>query len=159
LFEDIMRQRLDRLGTSAGFVLSCNEEEAKLARLLQHLLRARPTCILIASTAASAGPEDVVGRAMLKAGCSIERFLASRAGQSAAARLQGRDPGSFRAGLLPFRQSQRGRFDSALDVGPLSHLRMRDRQSRGMAGCWRKSPDILKLYLWRTLERAAFTLA
>ena len=71
-----MRQRLDRLGTSAGFVLSCNEEEATLARSLQHLLRARPTCILIASTTAPAGPEDVVGRAMLKAGCSIERFLA-----------------------------------------------------------------------------------
>jgi molybdenum cofactor cytidylyltransferase len=32
--------------------------------------------VLIASTTAPAGPEDVVGRAMLKAGCSIERFLA-----------------------------------------------------------------------------------
>jgi molybdenum cofactor cytidylyltransferase len=59
LFENIMRQRLDRLGASAGFVLSCNEE-ATLARSLQHLLRARPTCILIASTTAPAGPEDVV---------------------------------------------------------------------------------------------------
>jgi len=76
LFDNIMRQRLDHLGTSAGFVLSSNEEEGALARSLQHLLRARPTCILIASTTAPAGPEDVVGRAMLKAGCSIERFLA-----------------------------------------------------------------------------------
>jgi len=76
LFENIMRQRLDRLGTNAGFVLSALEEEGALARSLQHLLRARPTCVLIASTTAPAGPDDVVGRAMLKAGCSIERFLA-----------------------------------------------------------------------------------
>ncbi len=76
LFENIMRQRLDRLGTNAGFVLSANEEEDAVARSLQHLLRARPTCVLVASTTAPAGPEDVVGRAMLKAGCTIERFLA-----------------------------------------------------------------------------------
>jgi len=31
---------------------------------------------MIASTTAPAGPEDVVGQAMLKAGCQIERFLA-----------------------------------------------------------------------------------
>ncbi|HMD49296.1 MAG TPA: molybdopterin-binding protein [Bryobacteraceae bacterium] len=76
LFDNIMRQRLDHVGTSAGFVLSANEEECALSRSLQHLLRARPTCVLIASTTAPAGPEDVVGRAMLKAGCTIERFLA-----------------------------------------------------------------------------------
>jgi len=76
LFENIMRQRLDRLGTNAGFVLSANEDDDAVARTLQHLLRARPTCVLIASTTAPAGPEDVVGRAMLKAGCTIERFLA-----------------------------------------------------------------------------------
>src|SRR5277367_6463381 len=76
LFENIMRQRLDNVGTSVGLVLSSNEEEAALARSLQHLLRARPTCVLIASTTAPAGPEDAVGRAMLRAGCSIERFLA-----------------------------------------------------------------------------------
>ena len=76
LFENIMRQRLEHAGTSAGFVLTANEEEGALARSLHHLLRARPTCVLIASTTAPAGPEDVVGRAMRKAGCSIERFLA-----------------------------------------------------------------------------------
>ena len=76
LFENIMRQRLDRLGTNAGFVLSALEEEGALTRSLQHLLRARPTCVLIASTTAPAGPEDAVGQAMLKAGCTIERFLA-----------------------------------------------------------------------------------
>jgi len=76
LFENIMRQRLDRLGANASFVLSALEDEAGVARALQHLLRAKPTCLLIASTTAPAGPEDVVGRAMLTAGCSIERFLA-----------------------------------------------------------------------------------
>ncbi len=76
LFENIMRQRLDRIGTTASFVLSSVEEEGAVARSLQHLLRAKPTTVLIASTTAPAGPDDVVGRAMARAGCSIERFLA-----------------------------------------------------------------------------------
>jgi len=71
-----MRQRLERLGTCATFVLAALEEEVAVARALQHLLRGRPTSILIASTTAPAGPEDVIGRAMLRAGCHIERFLA-----------------------------------------------------------------------------------
>jgi molybdenum cofactor cytidylyltransferase len=76
LFENIMRQRLDRIGASASFVLSSVEEESAVARSLQHLLRAKPTSVLIASTTAPAGPEDVIGRAMVRAGCHIERFLA-----------------------------------------------------------------------------------
>jgi molybdenum cofactor cytidylyltransferase len=76
LFDNIMRQRLERLGTSTSFVLACLEEEAVVARSLQHLLRAKPTTVLIASTTAPAGPDDVVGRAMVLAGCQIERFLA-----------------------------------------------------------------------------------
>jgi molybdenum cofactor cytidylyltransferase len=76
LFENIMRQRLDRIGTSASFILSSVEEEAAVARSLQHLLRARPTAVLIASTTAPAGPDDVIGRAMLRAGCHMERFMA-----------------------------------------------------------------------------------
>jgi molybdenum cofactor cytidylyltransferase len=76
LFENIMRQRLERMGTCATFVLASLEEEGAVARSLQHLLRGRPTTILIASTTAPAGPDDVVGRAMLRAGCQIERFLA-----------------------------------------------------------------------------------
>ena len=76
LFENIMRQRLERLGANANFVLSAVEEENSVARSLQHLLRAKPTCILIASTTAPAGPEDVIGRGMIAAGCQIERFLA-----------------------------------------------------------------------------------
>jgi hypothetical protein len=73
LFENIMRRRLDRIGTSASFVLSSAEEEGAVARSLQHLLRARPTAVLIASTTAPAGPDDVIGRAMVRAGCHIER--------------------------------------------------------------------------------------
>jgi molybdenum cofactor cytidylyltransferase len=76
LFENIMRQRLERLGTNASFMLASVEEEGSVARSLQHLLRAKPTCVLIASTTAPAGPADVVGRAMASAGCHIERFLA-----------------------------------------------------------------------------------
>jgi molybdenum cofactor cytidylyltransferase len=76
LFESIMRQRLDRIGACASFVLSSVEEEGAVARSLQHLLRAKPTTVLIASTTAPAGPDDVIGRAMVRAGCHIERFMA-----------------------------------------------------------------------------------
>ena len=76
LFENIMRQRLERLGASAAYVLTCVEEEAVVAKSLQHLLRLRPTTILIASTTAPAGPDDVIGRAMVEIGSHIERFLA-----------------------------------------------------------------------------------
>ena len=76
LFDSIMRQRLERLGTSTSFVLTAVEEEGAVAKSLQHLLRARPTAVLVASTTAPAGPDDVVGRAMLQAGCHLERFLA-----------------------------------------------------------------------------------
>src|SRR5580692_1384326 len=72
----MLRQRLDRIGVGASFVLSSVEEENAVARSLQHLLRAKPTVVLIASTTAPAGPDDVVGRAMVRAGCHIERFLA-----------------------------------------------------------------------------------
>jgi len=76
LFENITRQRLEHFKASANYVLSCVEEEMTVARGIQHLLRMRPTVLLIASTTAPAGPEDVVGRAMLRVGCHIERFLA-----------------------------------------------------------------------------------
>jgi molybdenum cofactor cytidylyltransferase len=76
LFEGVMRQRLERLGTSVSFAMACVEEEVPVARSLQHVLRARPTVVLIASTTAPAGPGDVIGRAMARAGCNLERFLA-----------------------------------------------------------------------------------
>jgi molybdenum cofactor cytidylyltransferase len=76
LFENIMRQRLERFGVSPNFVLACTEDENSVARCLQHLLRSKPCAILVASTTAPAGPEDVVGQAMVKVGAHVERFLA-----------------------------------------------------------------------------------
>jgi molybdenum cofactor cytidylyltransferase len=75
LFEHIMRQRLERFGVSAKLVLACVEEENAVARSLQHLLSSQVSVILIASTTAPAGPEDVVGRAMDSVGGQMERFL------------------------------------------------------------------------------------
>jgi len=76
LFENIMRQRLERFGVNASFVLSCTEDENSVARCLLHLLRSKPCVIMVASTTAPAGPEDVIGQAMLKIGGQVERFLA-----------------------------------------------------------------------------------
>jgi molybdenum cofactor cytidylyltransferase len=76
LFESIVRQRLERFGTTPTFALTVTEDDASVTRGLQHLLRAKPTAVLIASTTAPAGPEDTVGRAMSAVGCHIERFLA-----------------------------------------------------------------------------------
>jgi molybdenum cofactor cytidylyltransferase len=76
LFESIMHQRLERFGITPSFVLAAQEEESAVARSLQHLLRAKPTVVLVASTTAPAGPEDVIGRGMTHVGCHIERFLA-----------------------------------------------------------------------------------
>jgi molybdopterin biosynthesis enzyme len=76
LFEPVVRQRLDRFGLAPSFALSPTEDEGAVARALEHLLRARPTGILVASTSAPAGPDDVVGRAMARIGCHLERFLA-----------------------------------------------------------------------------------
>jgi molybdopterin biosynthesis enzyme len=47
-----------------------------VAHSLEHLVRAKPTVILVASTTSPAGPDDVIGRAMTHIGCHIERFLA-----------------------------------------------------------------------------------
>ena len=76
LFDNIMRQRLERLDVTSSFVLTALEEDGAIARSLLQLLRAKPTVILVASTTSPAGPEDVVGRSMLQVGCQIERFLA-----------------------------------------------------------------------------------
>jgi molybdenum cofactor cytidylyltransferase len=76
LFENIMRQRLERFGVQANYILSCTEDENSVTRCLQHLLRSKPAAILTASTTAPAGPEDIVGQAMIRIGAQIERFLA-----------------------------------------------------------------------------------
>ncbi|HYP09008.1 MAG TPA: molybdopterin-binding protein [Bryobacteraceae bacterium] len=76
LFESITRQRLDHFNVPSHYALACVEEEGTVVRALQHLAKMRPTVILVASTTAPAGPEDVIGRAMAKVGAHIERFLA-----------------------------------------------------------------------------------
>src|SRR5512133_616339 len=76
LFENIMRQRLERFGVNPNFVLACTEDENSVSRCLQHLLRSKPCVILVASTTAPAGPEDVIGQSMMRVGSQVERFLA-----------------------------------------------------------------------------------
>jgi molybdenum cofactor cytidylyltransferase len=76
LFESILRTRLERFNSTVRYALSTVEEEEQVTRAFGHLLRAKPTAILVASTTAPAGPEDVVGRALVRIGARIERFLA-----------------------------------------------------------------------------------
>jgi molybdenum cofactor cytidylyltransferase len=71
-----MRRRLNRIGTSASVTLSSVEEEGAVTDSLEHLLRAKPTAVLIASTTAPTRPDDAIGRALVRAGCEIECFLA-----------------------------------------------------------------------------------
>jgi len=76
LFENIMRQRLERFGVSTNFAMACLEDETSVVRCFHHLMRSKPCVILVASTTAPAGPEDVIGQAMVKVGGQVERFLA-----------------------------------------------------------------------------------
>jgi molybdenum cofactor cytidylyltransferase len=76
MFECVMRQRLQKLGLEPSVVRVCVENEAEVARNLERLLGNRPNAILIASTTAPAGPDDVIGRAMQRVGCELERFMA-----------------------------------------------------------------------------------
>ena len=76
LFESVTHQRLAKLGAGVSFAMACVEDENLVARSLQHLMRGRPTIILVASTTAPAGPGDVIGRSMARVGCTLERFLA-----------------------------------------------------------------------------------
>jgi molybdenum cofactor cytidylyltransferase len=76
IFESIVRQRLSHFGIMTHAFHICLEEENAVARGLKILAKANPSVILIASTTAPAGPEDVIGQALMKIGASIERFLA-----------------------------------------------------------------------------------
>ncbi len=76
LFEGVTRARLDKFGAQPNFMLNAIEDESHVCRALHHMLRAKPTAILIASTTAPAGPEDVIGRSMIRVDSHIERFLA-----------------------------------------------------------------------------------
>lgn len=76
LFESVVRTRIERFSGNLRYSLTAVEEEEQVTRSLQHLLRTRPAAILIASTTAPAGPEDVIGRALVRLGAHVERFLA-----------------------------------------------------------------------------------
>lgn len=76
LFENIMRQRLERFGVNPNYVLACTEDENSVSRCMQHLLRSKPHAILVASTTAPAGPEDIIGQSISRVGGQMERFLA-----------------------------------------------------------------------------------
>lgn len=76
LFESVVRTRIERFRGNLRYSLSAVEDEDQVTRALQHLLRTKPAAILIASTTAPAGPEDVIGRSLLRLGAHMERFLA-----------------------------------------------------------------------------------
>jgi molybdenum cofactor cytidylyltransferase len=76
LFEGVVKTRLERFGASVRYALTAIEEEEQVTRSLLHLLRTRPGAILVASTTAPAGPEDVIGRSFARLGAHLERFLA-----------------------------------------------------------------------------------
>jgi molybdenum cofactor cytidylyltransferase len=76
LFESIMRQRLERFGAAPTYEMNVMEEETAVGRALQHMVRMKPDVVLVASTTAPAGPDDVIGRAMSRIGSHLERFLA-----------------------------------------------------------------------------------
>jgi molybdenum cofactor cytidylyltransferase len=76
LFENVVHTRLERFGANLRYALSCIEEEEHVTRSLQHLLRTKPHAVLVASTTAPAGPEDVIGRSLVRLGAQVERFLA-----------------------------------------------------------------------------------
>lgn len=76
MFEPVLRQKLERFGIRSHSSLSVLENEEHVSRGMQHLLRSKPSVLLVASTTSPAGPHDVVGSAMSKIGCRIERFLA-----------------------------------------------------------------------------------
>lgn len=76
LFESVMRHRLEKFGTSPSQAIASVENGEPLSRGLSMLLRSNPDVVLVASTTAPAGPGDVIGQAMVAAGCTLERFLA-----------------------------------------------------------------------------------
>lgn len=76
MFEPIVRQKLERFGIHSHIAVSGLENEEHVSRAIQYLLRLNAGVILIASTTAPAGPDDAVGSAMTKIGCSLGRYLA-----------------------------------------------------------------------------------
>lgn len=76
MFEPIMRQKLEKFAVHSHIGIVSLENDEHVSRAIQYLLQAQAGVVLIASTTAPAGPDDAVGRAMTKARCPIERYLA-----------------------------------------------------------------------------------
>jgi molybdopterin biosynthesis enzyme len=76
MFECMVQQRLERCGVQSHMVSLCREDENAAARALQELLRSNPCVILAVSPTTPARPQDAIGRAMVRAGASVEKFLA-----------------------------------------------------------------------------------
>jgi molybdenum cofactor cytidylyltransferase len=76
MFEAAVRSRLDGLKAQLGYSIAAVEEEEQVVSALHHLLRNSPSAVLVASSTTPAGPEDVVGRALVRVGAKLERFLA-----------------------------------------------------------------------------------
>jgi molybdenum cofactor cytidylyltransferase len=76
MFEGAVKARLDGLRAQLGYSIASVEEEEQVVRALHHLLRTRPATVLVASSTTPAGPEDVIGRALVRVGAKLERFLA-----------------------------------------------------------------------------------
>jgi molybdenum cofactor cytidylyltransferase len=76
LFASVLRQKLQHFGIFSLSSLAVLENEVQVSRGMLRLVRERPSLVLVASTTTPAGPSDVVGVAMEKIGCQIERFLA-----------------------------------------------------------------------------------
>jgi molybdenum cofactor cytidylyltransferase len=76
MFEPILRQKLANVGARLHIAITVMEREEQVSRGIDYLLGSKVGVVLIASTTVPAGPEDAVGRAMGKAGCLIERYLA-----------------------------------------------------------------------------------
>ena len=76
LFQPVVHTRLEKFGAHLRYSMTALEEEEPVTRSLQHLLRMKPAVVMVASTTAPAGPEDVVGRAMTRLGAHMESFLA-----------------------------------------------------------------------------------
>jgi len=74
--ESVVTQKVQKYEGLRRFASTSVEEESAIAHTFDSMLRYRPTAILVASTTAPAGPEDAVGRAMVRIGCHIERFMA-----------------------------------------------------------------------------------
>ena len=128
LFEGVVRTRVERFGGTLRYALAAVEEEDQVTRALQHLLRTKPSAILIASTTAPAGPEDVIGRALVNLGAHLERFLAPvEPGNLMMLSYKDDIPDHLGPVLLPFAEAERARFDLAPDARKVSDLGLGDR--------------------------------